>query len=494
MNEKLIRIICFIIVIICIILYFIYYKLQPIEEHNCRLNINESYYSFDNHTYVLGSQLMNYNFKSLNNIENFALSSNIFVDPKLLNPYKYYSIGNLIISNTLTKQINEGVNNCIEFPLKAYKEAPQFFTTNIPFPKEANVNNATSCQVSSCTLESQICPPNVAGANGITRICKNNTWVSYTSSMVINTIPTKDVAVNSISYNKDGVVLVVGKTSGLVYRSTNFGTSSQTFTLVPSGTVTFSNASIGMGNFVVGGRVGPTNDNLLYSNYNITNSNFSVIYSGSYHYGVQNAVGTVPGIQGYTVGAFDNVLLCIGTNGDLYLQQQGAYWYRWLFSQQPGKVNSISLDQTVATAVMYTEGSISKGILPVSTIFMISFQPGGNVSKAPGGIGAEIATANTSSFKKVVGNPNNITYLCAGEDLRAFAVTDTGSMLICNDITKAKTLLDWVVLPAPPSVKFSKVFYRKTLSDIAYAIDINGQIYVQNGVNAIFKQMFNLPS
>ena len=95
-------------------------------------------------------------------------------------------------------------------------------------------------------------------------------------------------------------------------------------------------------------------------------------------------------------------------------------------------------------------------------------------------------------YLELSGSPNNISYVCAGEDLRAFAVDADGNILICNNITTASTPSDWIILPKISSVVFSKVFYRQTSNDIAYALDVNGKVYVQKGVNAMFKQLFNL--
>ena len=154
----------------------------------------------------------------------------------------------------------------------------------------------------------------------------------FTSRIAINiplTSTTADTAVKSISYNTAGTVLIVGNTSGVVYWSSNFGTSSQSFNPVNTGVVKFNQASIGNGVAIAGGRMTPTNDNLLYAG-NISPGNINggsmapIDNRGTYYNGTQTVIGTVPGIQGFTAGVGDNVFLTIGTDGNVYLQQQGV--------------------------------------------------------------------------------------------------------------------------------------------------------------------------
>jgi hypothetical protein len=388
----------------------------------------------------------------------------------------YYIVGTRKISNTTSPAQNGGEACPVEFPQTIYVEAPV---------RPADCITRDSNPV----LDDTYYEMGTTAIQGITIFPRY-----FTTNVAINipvTTTTADTAVKSISYNEAGHVLIVGMTSGFAYWSSNFGTATQSFNLLPSGTVTFGSASIGRGNFVMANRVTPTNDSILYFRNTNPTSNWATINDrDTYYAGTQSAIGTVPGIQGSSSFPTDNVLFIIGTNGDLYLQQQGASWFRWMFSQQPRRVSSISLDQTVATAVIYVPPSGTT--LATSTIFMVSFQAGGNVSRAPGGIGAEIATANTSSFRRVVGNPSNITYVCAGEDLRAFAINSEGKILICNNITTASTPSDWKQLPLPSGTIFSKVFYRKTINDIVYAIDNTGRVYVQRNVDAMFTREFNL--
>jgi hypothetical protein len=403
----------------------------------------------------------------------FALTGEITTDINNIDPNTYYLVGTRTKSNTTIPAQNGGIE-CPEFPVTIYKKAKTDDAKCAS--KTGDITAADDSYYSFSTTA-------VPGVNIFPRF--------FTTEIIFNipvTTTTADTSTKSISYNTNGNVLIVGNTSGLIYWSSNFGTSTQSFNAMKSGKVTFNNASFGMGNNFIGGRLTPTNDNLLY--FGTTNGSVNPIDNrGSYYYGTQQAIGTVPNIQGFN-GSPDNVLMTIGNDGNVFLQQQGVSWYRMVWSQQPAKASSISLDQTVCTIVQYTPASGSS--LPQSIIFMVSLQAGGNVANAPGGIGAEISTLGTVGFKKVVGNPNNIVYVCAGEDLRAFAINSDGNLLICNNITTASSPSDWIILPTAKAIQFSQVFYRKTANDIAYALDTNGKVYVQRGVNAMFKQMFNL--
>ena len=406
-------------------------------------------------------------------LERFALSGTVVTDISQLDPTKFYLVGTRTKSNIKSPAQNGGTE-CPDYPITIYKEAAIVNADCIsPTAAISSVPDDTFYSYGTSSVPGVVIFPRF-----------------FTTNITFNipiTTTTNDTSVKSISYNDSGNVLIVGNTSGIVYWSSNFGTSTQSFNSMPGGTVTFTNASIGKGSYVVGGRM---TDNVLYWRSTAPTSNWNAIQDRSTLYnGTQVAIGTVSGIQGYN-GLPDNVVMIIGTDGNVYLQQNGAYFFKIIWSQQPAKATSISLDQTVATIVQYTPSSGTT--LASSIIFMTSFQAGGNVAKAPGGIGSEIATTNTAAFKKVIGNPNNIKYLCAGEDLRAFAINDLGNMLICNNITTATTPSDWIVLPSLSGVKFSKVFYRKTANNIAYAIDESGKVYVQRDVDSIFKQLFNL--
>jgi hypothetical protein len=301
-----------------------------------------------------------------------------------------------------------------------------------------------------------------------------------------------DTSTNSISYNTAGTVVIVGNTSGTVYWSNTFTTATPSFNAVNASGITFYNASIGNRNYVMGGRKSPGNDYLAYG------GNISGVLgpiqagpdTGSYANGVQCAVGTVTQIQGWSAGVYDNILLIINTlNNAIWMQVASAFYFRVIL--QVNNIVSMSLDQTVATALTYTPTSGTT--LSSSVIYMASLQAASNIATAPGGIGVDVMNFSTGNWKKVLGNPNNIKYLCAGEDLRAFAITDVGTILICNNISTAASPSDWVTLPlntSPPI--FSKIYYRKTLSDIAYAIDTSGNVYMQTGINNIFKKLFNL--
>jgi hypothetical protein len=409
-------------------------------------------------------------------MKRFALTGDIVYAEKNLDPNTYYLVGTRSKSNTIVDAQNGGIT-CPEFPVTVYKKAPVENAKCVDTKGDINSPNVDDTFYSYSTTA-------VLGVNISPRY-----FTTKIDFIIPVTTTISDTSTKDISYNTNGTVLIVGNTSGNLYWSSNFGTSTQSFNLISGGTNTFNNASIGMGNFYVGGRLTPSNDNLLMAG-TTTGSMYPIQNGSSYYYGTQQAIGTVTGIQGY-VGTPDNVLMTIGLNGRVFLQQQGAFWYRIVWSQDPAKASSISLDQTVATIVQYTPASGTS--LPQSIIYMVSLQPGGNVANAPGGIGAEISTLGTAGFKKVVGNPNNIVYLCAGEDLRAFAINSDGNILICNNIAKASSPSDWIILPldkVPP--KFKKVFYRKTVNDIAYALDNDGKVYVQRNVDAMFKQMFNL--
>ena len=407
-------------------------------------------------------------------LERFALSGTVVTDISQLDPTKFYLVGTRTKSNIKSPAQNGGTE-CPDYPITIYKEAAIVNADCIsPTAAISSVPDDTFYSYGTSSVPGVVIFPRF-----------------FTTNITFNipvTTTTNDNATKSISYNTNGTVLIVGNTSGNLYWSSNFGTSTQSFNLISGGTNTFNNASIGMGNFYVGGRLTPSNDNLLMAG--TTTGSMSPIQNGSsYYYGTQQAIGTVTGIQGY-VGTPDNVLMTIGLNGRVFLQQQGAFWYRIVWSQDPARASSISLDQTVATIVQYTPSSGTT--LASSIIYMVSLQPGGNVAKAPGGIGAEISTLGTAGFKKVVGNPNNIVYLCAGEDLRAFAINSDGNMLICNNITTASSPSDWIVLPSLTGLKFKQVFYRKTANNIAYAINESGKVYVQRDVDSMFKQLFNL--
>ena len=408
-------------------------------------------------------------------LERFALSGTVVTDISQLDPTKFYLVGTRTKSNIKSPAQNGGTE-CPDYPVTIYKEAAVVNADCIsPTAAISSVPDDTFYSYGTSSVPGVVILPRF-----------------FTTNITFNipiTSTTNDNATKSISYNLNGQVLLVGETSGNAYWSSNFGASNQSFNVIPSGVVKFDNASLGMGNVTAGGRSLPTNDKLIYAG-TLTGGYAPIQNRTSYYYGTQQAIGTVPNIQGHAAGTYDNIFMTIGLDGNVFLQQQGSYYYKLVWSQQPGKASSISLDKTVATIVQYKPASGTT--LASSIIFMVSLQPGGNVANAPGGIGAEISTLNTVAFKKVLGSPNNISYVCAGEDLRAFAVDADGNILICNNITTASTPSDWIILPKISSVVFSKVFYRQTSNDIAYALDVNGKVYVQKGVNAMFKQLFNL--
>jgi hypothetical protein len=207
----------------------------------------------------------------------------------------------------------------------------------------------------------------------------------------------------------------------------------------------------------------------------------------------------------------DNLWLArIQSSRELVLYAQNIFWFGGVLKNSttnaPIPVSSLSLDRTVATAVSYTPATGTA--LATSTIFMMSIQLNdADVATAPGGIGFNMASTvsngypggtagvNSTRWSRVVGNPNNIVSVCAGEDLRAFAIDDTGSLWICNNITQGRVGTTglpstWIRIPGPRDIQFSQVYYRQSTLNIAYAIDTQGRVYVERDVNGLFNAYF----
>ena len=86
-------------------------------------NLDDSYYNFDKTKSILGKDLLTRvieKFKFIFNKENFALSSGTVLDVSQTDPTKFYYIGKLVKSNTLSSSKNGG-SNCLEFPSIVYK-------------------------------------------------------------------------------------------------------------------------------------------------------------------------------------------------------------------------------------------------------------------------------------------------------------------------------------------------------------------------------------
>jgi hypothetical protein len=86
----------------------------------CLNVLDPSYYSFAEES-VLGKDLIGTGNIERFAFERFALSGTNFIDASKLDPNKYYKIGTLITSNTLSPAQNGG-NPCVEFPKVIYKE------------------------------------------------------------------------------------------------------------------------------------------------------------------------------------------------------------------------------------------------------------------------------------------------------------------------------------------------------------------------------------
>jgi hypothetical protein len=86
-------------------------------------NLDDSYYNFDKTKSILGKDLLTRvieKFKFIFNKENFALSSGTVLDVSQTDPTKFYYVGKLVKSNTLSSSKNGG-SNCLEFPSTVYK-------------------------------------------------------------------------------------------------------------------------------------------------------------------------------------------------------------------------------------------------------------------------------------------------------------------------------------------------------------------------------------
>lgn len=94
---------------------------SPVDA-TCLNVLDPSYYSFSEKS-VLGKDLIGGNSGNIENFafERFALTGTNFIDPSQLDPNKYYSIGTLRTSNTISPAQNGG-NSCVEFPKVIYKE------------------------------------------------------------------------------------------------------------------------------------------------------------------------------------------------------------------------------------------------------------------------------------------------------------------------------------------------------------------------------------
>jgi len=86
----------------------------------CLNVLDPSYYSFAEKS-VLGKDLIGSGNIERFAFERFALSGTNFLDPSKLDPNKYYKIGTLSTSNTISPARNGGIP-CLEFPKIIYKE------------------------------------------------------------------------------------------------------------------------------------------------------------------------------------------------------------------------------------------------------------------------------------------------------------------------------------------------------------------------------------
>jgi hypothetical protein len=111
----------------------------------CLNDLDPSYYSFAEES-VLGKDLIGSGSIERFAFERFALSGTNFIDPSQLDPNKYYKIGTLSISNTISPAQNGGIP-CPEFPKVIYKEdlsnSTKFYY-NAPCSNYTNTDNILS--------------------------------------------------------------------------------------------------------------------------------------------------------------------------------------------------------------------------------------------------------------------------------------------------------------------------------------------------------------
>ncbi len=409
-------------------------------------------------------------------------------DPTQLDPNTFYMVGTLQTSNT-DKPAQNGGKACVEFPKTIYVPAT----------------------IKDATCLSNTTPPEVddsyysfgSGVQGFTIFPR-----FFTTSIPITiaiTQTTNDTGFGNLSYNDQGTVVILGQTSNRMYYSTNFGIVSPPAVVTVDTTRTFNASSIGNGDQIAAGLI--TDSNRIYTTRlsNLTFTRASADGHGPWSADMF-AIGSTPRNT-------DNLTLArFSSSKELILSARNLFWYGGVLKNQTTnagiQISSLSLDKTVATAVSYTPATSSA--LATSTIYMMSIQVAdSDVASAPGGIGFNMASTvsnwypggangvSEAKWFKVVGNPNNIVKVCAGEDLRAFAIDDTGAIFICNNITQGRIGTTgspsvWIKLPTPQGIIFREVYYRKNVIDTAYAIDTTGKIYIQKNVNEIFKSLFNL--
>jgi hypothetical protein len=409
---------------------------------------------------VLAGYIM-FNSSDSSKSENFALSGVIITDPKLLNPTKVYYVGTRSISNIKTPATNGGVTPCGEFPDVVYREAPSADATCViteanPVPPDDSYYNFSTAP----TLATDIYP-------------------RYFNPILFS-ITTSTGAVSkamSVSFNSSGIIFLC-LVGGTTYWSSSFGSSNQTFNLVPSG-ITFNSASIGNGNAMIGSR--DTNKVVYYGDIS---TGYTPVANGATYYNLVNpVVGTALG------GNKDYLLLGLGdSNTTVYLQYAASFYFKPIGVFTP--ITSLSIDQSVTSICSYIPATST--VAATSNLYVISLSASDAASSANtllAPMAANVNTVSTANWKKIKGNPI-ITNLFVSEDLKGFGVTATGQIVICKNVLSTLQASDWVVLPSIDGVVFSKVFYRKTTADFACAVDVNGLVYVQRNITAMFTRAF----